>query len=508
MSDRLSFLVFCTDQHQSYSVGCNGNPDVRTPHIDRIARHGITFNRAYCSNPICMPSRSSLITGLSPRQHGCLTNGMILPDSVPTVTQALSHAGYRTHAIGKLHFQPFEAKARNPGDQERPFSWEDGPRWRAGQITGLPNPYYGFQSGDYVGGHVNYCFGDHVNWLHGHHPGVWERYGARQADQVVSKDPPCWKLSIPQELHYNTWITERTMAFLDGVEPGQHFFLWCSFPDPHFPYAACKPYSNLYDPASLTISPTWDLRDDPCSLLADYRANWGVIPEFGEATLREVMAQTYGMITHIDDCVGRVVDHLERRGLAQDTVVVFLSDHGEYLGTHHLLYKGAWPYEELYRVPFIWKVPNGRAQECRCQEVVSLLDFAPTVLDYAGVDETVLDAGGLSPERPYRLPGRSLRKFLDNGEPLDERRAIVEAELTRPGGQLARIRTIVEGRHKLTVYAPTGEAVLRDLLEDPEERRNLWDDQARRDVQAHLVHALVEELSRTDRLGPPRIGFA
>jgi len=502
---RPNFLVFCTDQQGSYALGCNANPDIRTPNVDRLAREGATFVRAYCSNPVCMPSRASIFTGLTPRQHGCTTNGVNLPESVPTVVQALADAGYRTHAVGKLHLHAFGPKER---DGRRPFSWEDGRRWREGDITGLPAGYYGFQTADYVGGHVDYCFGDYENWLVAEHPGVRELYGRGRSRHLVSEAPPCRTLPVPDEHHYNTWIADRASAFLSSVSPGQSFFLWCSFPDPHFPFAACERYRHLFDPASLALRSTWNDASDPCGVLADFRANWGVLPEFDEATLREVVAQTYGMIAHIDASIGRVLDALEGKGLAQKTVVAVLSDHGEYLGAHHLVYKGAWPYEELYRVPFLWRVPSGARGQRVGDRVVSLLDFAPTVLDYAGVEESVLDRGGLAVDRPFRLPGRSLRKTLDTGEALTPRPALVEFEPHRPSGQLLRQRTIVEERFKLTVFAPTGEGLLRDLVEDPDERVNLWDDPSCRAEKARLLHTLVEELARTDPFGAERIADA
>ena len=158
---RPNFLVFVVDQMHSGSLGCNGNPDVQTPNIDSIAQQGVTFSRCYCNNSVCMPSRSSMITGLTPRQHGCITNGTLLPEHIPTISGALADAGYRTHAVGKLHLQPFSVKATADNSI---LSWESRELWDNGQITSLPSPYYGFQTTDFVGGHVSYNFGDYTNW--------------------------------------------------------------------------------------------------------------------------------------------------------------------------------------------------------------------------------------------------------------------------------------------------------------------------------------------------------
>jgi arylsulfatase A-like enzyme len=134
---RPNFLVFCTDQMQAACLGCNGNDTIPTPNIDALAAGGVSFRRAYLNNPVCQPSRASMITGKTPRQHGLLTNGCCLPQTVPTLTGALAEAGYRTHAAGKLHLQPFGGG----GLTEDAHSWEEKAAWNEGRIEKLPTPY-------------------------------------------------------------------------------------------------------------------------------------------------------------------------------------------------------------------------------------------------------------------------------------------------------------------------------------------------------------------------------
>ena len=506
MPDRnTSFLVFCVDQMQSACIAAHGHPDVRTPNIDRLVERGASFTRAYCPNPICMPSRSSIFTGLTPRGHRCLTNGMSLPYDVPTLPGALADAGYRTHAVGKLHLQPFGLGGR--AEDAPQGSWESREAWDSGRIESLPEGYYGFQTSDYVGGHTDYCFGDYRRWLDERYPGMHERYLPEFGETRVETELPCWTLGVPAEAHYNTWIAERSAAFMGGIDETEPFFLWCSFPDPHFSYAACPEYRDLYDADSFTLSPTWDERIDPFPELAEHRRTWGVLPEVDEAGLRESMAQTYAMVTHIDDCIGRVLDELERLGRADDTVVVFTGDHGEYLGTHNLVYKGVWPWEELYRVPLVWCAPGGAAQggAQTCAQgvrgdVVSLLDLAPTVLDYAGLGAETL----CRPEVESVIPGRSLRGGIDGAEALERVPALVEMDLIGVAGRRVRMRTIVEDRYKLTVYSPLDRGVLIDVVDDPEERRNLWDDPSCAETKGRLLHLLVERLAATDPVDVPR----
>ena len=508
MAQKPNFLIFCTDQMHGRSLGCAGNPDVRTPNLDRLAEAGTRFSRAYCPNPLCTPSRASLITGLTPRQHGALTNGTPLPEHIPTVTAALAAAGYHTHSVGKLHLQPWMGYGPHRANPDLPFSWEDEVRWNEGEITRLPSPYYGFASTDFVGGHVEYVHGQYANWLRREHPGAIEGYRPERAEGAVAGRNDCWRLGIDADLHYNRWIADRTIDYLAARPPGEPFFVWCSFPDPHFPFAAPRPYSRMYDPASLALSPTWQQAEDPTAFLAEFRRSYAGGTGVTEPDLREIVAQTYGMITHVDAEIGRVLRRLERSGLAENTVVAFLADHGEYLGAHHLLYKSVWPYEELLGVPLIWRAPGGRAGQAP-EEAVSLLDFAATVVDYAGLDASWFDLRVYGQADRPTLPGRSLRACIDAGQPVAaDRPVLVEFDEDGRPGPMTRMRTIIRGRHKLTIYAAQPDGLLFDLDADPNETMNLWADAGRRDLRADLLAELARELARTDRLDAPRWGGA
>jgi arylsulfatase A-like enzyme len=495
--DRPSFLVFCTDQHSSACLGCNGHPMVRTPHSDVLAAEGVTFTRAYVNNPVCMPSRATLLTGKTPRQHGLLTNGCRLPESVPTLTGSLAAAGYRTHAVGKLHLQPFGGSGDAPEDPSR----EQAAAWNDGRITRLPQPYYGFQTAEFVGGHVDYVFGNYRRWLDAQHPGAWDQYQAARASRRVGG---AWHLVVPAEWHYNTWIADRARAFLGSVGDAR-FFLWCSFPDPHFPFAATSPYAEMYDPADVTLPPTWQERDDPCDFLRAHRAAGPWRVPLDEAELRESTAQTYGMIAHVDASIGRVLAALHRHGLDRRTVVALVADHGEYLGTHGLLYKGHWPYEAVQRVPFVWRLPGGRGARGPSAVPVSLLDFVPTVADLAGLADGWHDTRGPGAQTRLELPGRSLRPLLEGGT-LAPRPILFEYdEDVHAGVPPGRLRGVVWNDWKLALWAGFADGVLFNLREDPQERRNRWEDPGAAAVRSELLRVLAERLAATDRFDARRI---
>jgi arylsulfatase A-like enzyme len=507
-----NFLVFCVDQMQSYCLGCNGHPVVKTPNLDALAARGVNFRRGYCNNPVCMPSRATMITGRTPRQHGLLTNGNSLSPDVPTVTQALADAGYRTHSVGKLHLQPFGGFFDEHSD-----SLELGRRWRAGELTKLPSPYYGYQTTDFVGGHVNYAFGEYRHWLEEHHP---ESEPKLAKDQAYYACGVAFRLGIPAEHHYNHWIADRAIDFLGKVagasssgikgtsgsgETGagcsghNPFFLFCSFPDPHFPFAACRPYSEMYDPDALPLPETMEARADACAYLAAKPR--GKRPENPEE-MREILAQTYGMISHIDANVGRVMSALAANGLAENTIVLFVADHGEYLGGHNLLYKGAWPFEELWRIPFLAAGPG--VQPGICEVPVSLLDLTPTFLDYAGLDPLTLDTRGPGPLNRLPPPGRSLRPFLEGRLDAPREPLVMEYDEDLGEGPICRLRGLIDGAWKIVLYGGFDDGVLFHLADDPCELRNLWHEPQAQGRKAELLARLVQRLAQTDRFDAPR----
>ena len=490
-----NFLVVIVDQMNSFCLGWNGNDEVRTPNLDRLAAEGVNFNRAYPSNPVCQPSRATLHTGLTPRQHGLTTNGCNLDENIPTVTGVLAANGYQTHCVGKIHLQPFSTDARN--DDGQPATWESRDLWNDGTITELPLPFYGYESVDYVGGHVNYVNGDYVNDVEARRPGTKAELSREKS--YFSAGPQTWRMPIPPEWHYNDWITERSIDFLRRQED-RPFFLVTSFPDPHHPFCAAKPYSEMYDPATVSLPDNWNHRDDPCGYLE--RFDWGdrnLHRNWDETVLRESIAQTYGMITHIDDCVGRLLGALDEAGLAGNTVVVFLSDHGDYLGSHHLLFKGPWPYEPVVRVPLIWRAPGGQ-QGTRVRQPVSHLDFAPTVLDYAGLDQEAFDLRGGQQAQRAILPGESLRPVIDTGARPQQDGKLVEFDEDGVSQEMCRYRMLITERWKICIYGGFGDGVLYDLENDPSEMRNLWDDPGHLQVKAEMLAKLGDRLALTDRM--------
>ena len=485
-------LLILTDQQRKDSIGAYGNGFVQTENIDRLAAEGVRFERTYCQNPFCCPSRASILTGLYQRTHGLWHNGIRFDEvGAPTLGDMLTREGFRTGSVGKIHLGPRFGPHPPAGFEESSDYWDRHPemrRWRG--------PYCGFQAVEMTLGHVHYSTG-------GGHYGAYLEENFPEGVHLFARENALvdrgylqtWRNAMPEEHHYNTWIARRTMSMIDqfGDDP---FFIHCSFPDPHHPLSACEPYASMYDPADMP-DPLPASLDELSALPPLYRARYlgeenyfSNIPSFEEniagEPLREMMSQMYGMITHVDRCIGRIVDHLERRGVLDDTLIIFTTDHGELMGDHGMLLKGPFYYQSLLNVPLIVAGPGMRPGVR--DELTAHVDFVPTVLDWVGVDV------------PEHLPGRSLSGHLQ-GSPTSPRDAVL-TEFRPFGGP--NMKVLHAGDWKYVYYGgePWGE--LFNLRDDPGERRNLFDDPAFAGQRAQLQARLLDELVATEAAWPAR----
>jgi arylsulfatase A-like enzyme len=508
-------MVFVADQMRADHLGCAGNPVVRTPNLDALAARGVRFDRAYVANPLCQPARATLFTGLTPRGHGVRTNGIPLDDRLPLLPDQLRKAGYRTHSVGKLHLRNYGEAPPTAAEAACERYAESRHAWADGRVRSLPAGYGGFETADFTGGHGAWIFGDYVNWLRGRDPGAPELLGPRAGTPPASGAPESWTMALPAELHYNTWVADRAIDFLSGQAGSeQPFFLWCSFPDPHHPYCPPEPWASLYRDAE--VPPPTRLEDELDDLPPHY---WSAFTEdvrlagrFGptriaDDQLRDIVRLTYGMVSMVDHNVGRVVAELDRLGLRDDTVVIFLSDHGDMLGDHWMLNKGPFHFDGLIRVPMIWSWPTRWATGAVCSSLVSHLDFAPTLLELAGVPVPE----GPSPPDPVAAaqlppwPGASIGELLVDPTGRVHDQLLVENDEDYLG---LRLRTLVTDRYQITVYPGQEYGELFDLAEDPGQLCNLWCSPAHAAVKTELRLRLLDEIVRTDNTLPRRMVHA
>lgn len=516
--NRPNVLIFCVDEMRADHLGCAGNPVVQTPHLDKLASLGTLFRRSYCNNPICMPARASMFTGLLPRDHGVRVNGQALRDDLPTLPAVLANAGYKTHAAGKLHLTPWVPAVGGGTDGPRQVVPSDPERfpeclaaWRDGHLRSFPLPYYGFQSVDFVGGHVSYAYGDYISWLvdRGGDPALLT---PEYALQPPSGAPQTYQCAMPEALHYNRYISDSTIASIEeSVRTGSPFFTWCSYPDPHVPIAPPRPYCDLYAPGAVDLPARCD---GEINNLPPYYAqvlNGSLRPNGSDNTgitddhWREMIAMTYGMVTHVDTEIGRVLSVLDQHNLWQNTLVIFLGDHGDMLGDHGLIWKGPYTFRGCINIPTIIAAP-GMPEEQVSDALIAQIDLMPSVLEYCGVPmpgdeweaiQTPFERGSATSLRPY--PGYSWLPVVRGIRSHIRDHVVIENDDPTTG---YRVRCLVTDRYRLTVYPGTQHGELFDLHEDSWELNNLWYKDAFNQLRAELIMALLDSYSRHTPLYP------
>ena len=512
-----NFLFIITDQHRADHLGCYGNAVVRTPNIDGLANAGSRFERFYVATPICMPNRATLMTGRMPSLHGARQNGIPLPLTATTFVEIMRAAGYDTALIGKCHLQSINGNLpkvgmpeRNPDylmppahlreadkaltehgryDQELPSTWQEDPEFEP--IL----PYYGFSHVELAIGHGDMAVGHYSRWLKAQHADAESLRGPKNqlpGNKYIA--PQAWRTRVAEELYPTSYVAKQTMAYLEqhAGDASKPFFIQCSFPDPHHPFTPPGKYWEMYDPDSITLPPSFVLAERPIpphlQKLYDEQAQNQTNKDgqrafaITEREVREATALTYGMITMIDDGIGKILAKLRALGLDNNTVVIFTSDHGDFMGDHRLLLKGALHYRGLVRVPFIWRDPRATRTGLVNSQLCGSLDLARTILDRAAL------------EGPNGMQGKSLRRVID-GEETGHDAMLIE-EHQRRGymgfGNNFRARSLITQEHRLTLYEGADWGELYDFTSDPHELDNLWSEPRAKAKR----HELTERLAR------------
>jgi arylsulfatase A-like enzyme len=469
--NRPNILLITSDQQHWNTIGAF-HPELSTPNLDRLVREGLTYTRAYCPNPTCTPTRASILTGQYPSQHGAWTLGTKLLEDRHVVGDDFRAAGYRTALIGKAHFQPLLGTEEYPSLEAYPVL-QDLDFWRQ-----YKEPFYGFEHIELTRNHTNEAHvGQHYAiWLEEKGCHNWRDYFLAPTGTMDPKRRHHWHL--PEEYHYNTWIAERTNALLEQYkEKDESFFLWASFFDPHPPYLVPEPWDTMYDPSKLTIPelvPGEHDRNPPhFGMTQQERPSFKHLKETGHAIhgygshlkpeeeRKQLVATYYGMISMMDKYIGRILDRLDELGLAENTIVVFTTDHGHFFGQHGLQAKGGFLYEDLIKVPFLVRYPCQVVTNRQTEAMLSLIDLAPTLLSLAGLPV------------PHAMTG------VDQSEVWLGRKSSVRDHILcefRHEPTTIHQKSYVDERYKLTVYYRQTYGELFDLQEDPGELNNQWDD--------------------------------
>jgi len=500
---RPNILLITSDQQHWTTLGIY-NREIKTPNLDRLAAQGTVFDRAYTTNPTCTPARASVITGKYPSQHGAWSLGTKLPESEHTVGEDFTGAGYRTALVGKAHFQPLATTDEYPSIESQPHC-KDLDFWR-----GFHGPFYGFQ-------HVELARNHNAEQHVGQHYALWmEEKGLRNwRDYYPPAFPRKWgeiqKWKLPEQFHNTTWIAERSIALMrEYNQRGEPFFLWASFFDPHYPFNVPEPWDTMYDPAKLTLPAMVEGEHDdnpPHFRLTqvakpDYSA-WqepgghnchgfkSHLPE--RARQPRDVAIRYGMISMMDKYIGRILDKLDELGIADTTLVVFTTDHGDFFGQHGLFHKGAFHYEDMIRIPFIVRLPGEVPAGARSQALQSLADLAPTFLSVAGLPS------------PRAMTGVDQKDVWFGRRPHARDHVIVE---NHHQPTTLHLKTCVDDRYKITVYYRRDYGEMFDLREDPNETNNLWAKPEFAALKAELAMKLLQAEMGKEPMWMPRLSGA
>ena len=425
-AERPNILLLMTDQQRGDCIGAGGHPAVLTPNLDRLAREGARFRRAYSSTPSCTPARACLLTGQAPWHHGMLGYGRVAeryPHEMPVM---LGEAGYFTCAIGKNHFHP----QRNPHGYEQVLLDESG---RSFSID--------FRS-------------DYRSWFWSQAPNL-----DPDATGIGWNDCLAGEYALPERLHPTAWTGDAAVRFLETFERNQPFFLKVSFARPHSPYDPPARYMREFETAEIPPAAVGDWVDRYRPRSSEKPSLWH--GDLGPQQVRHSRQGYYGSIRFIDDQIGRILEALHKLGLYESTLILFVSDHGDMLGDHHH-WRKCYAYEGSARIPMLVRWPDGLIAARRGQvrdEVAELRDVMPTLLAAARIEAPESTDGGnlLEP-----VSGRSgaWRTYLD----------LEHNVCYSPRNNW---NALTDGKWKYIYQALDGEEYLFDLQSDPGERRNL-----------------------------------
>ena len=470
--DRPNVLFIMTDQMRADCMSGAGHPVIRTPHLDGLASDGVLFRRAYVQSAVCGPSRMCFYTGRYPHANRSPWNEVPLPADEKTMGHYFGGGGYRAALCGKTHYTP-DPFGDPPSQPEQGI--------RRAVLAGLE----AWELND----------GRGEGWLdHLRSRGYPDKVVSDpfRADMPADagRDLSAYPTRFRREDSDTAFMTDRAMAFMDAAGSAP-WFLHLSYFKPHLPIVAPYPYNELYDPAdSPAPNRSPEELERPHPFHVPFRMERGGVAYDEEDVWRQRRATYYGLITEIDDHLGRLFRFMKDRGLWEETLIIFTSDHGEYVGDHWMFEKELF-YDEAYNVPFIVRDPRSCADGTRgrvMEDFVESLDVLPTCLDACGLD------------RPPSLQGRSLVPLLRGEHPAGWRKEVfadwdfrfywTPKKLGIPP-EKCRGWMVRDDRFKYWHFNGMTD-VLFDLASDPGELRNVADEARYADVVEDLRVRLMD----------------
>ena len=460
MTERPNILFITTDHLRYDALGYTGDPLVQTPAIDALAEKSTRFSKCFVQNPVCSPSRASFMTGRYPKNHGVKWNGSKLGEHEITMVEAFKNRGYTTASVGKHGIG--QQRFRQVLDHMDAVGIRRGWKERAdGDYTVAdPNPFEQYVLDRGYEYRTGYAL-----------PNFRKNLGAVPSD-------------LPEDCHIDAYVGMKSIEYLEGLDTDDPFFLWVGFYGPHHPYVPSGRFAKMYDPDD--VPPFRRAEDDiakkPPEYALYFKAEHHKYRGFDRApdeAFRKMKAAYCGMVSQIDWQVGLIIEALERKGVADETIVVFLSDHGEFLGDHGIPAKAPFLLDCMLHVPCLIAVP-GRAGRA-CDALVESIDLFPTLAHLAGFDA------------PECVQGVDLSPLM-RGERAEVRDTVFAEAVDK--------RCIRTREWKYIHYPTKTYGELYDLIRDPFELDNLYDAQPQR--RNAMQRAFYAHMDATEDFIHPR----
>jgi len=464
MAEKPNILLIYTDQHRGDGMGCTGHPVAITPNLDRLADEGVVFRKCYTNSPLCVPARSTLISGQYVNQHGAWDNSAPADRHGPSHVRNIRDAGYRTALIGKTHLL-----SRISGSHARDYEYQ------------LRD--WGYEDTMELGSTVNAGGYDNAWTDHLAEKGLLEAYREtiREYNRInwsfqrrPWEDPPA---PIPAEDHIDSFCGRKAAEWVQNYKGDRPFYLQVCFPGPHPPFNSAPEYRARYRPEDMPVG-ILESPSEPVPPYVDFVVRWsGQLADMTPAQNQLMQTFYYAKVTMIDERIGDILGALEERGMLDNTWIIYTSDHGENLGDHRLNQKVVF-YESALSVPFIIRPPGG-IKSWQCDGLTDHLDLVATMLEIAGAEPL--------PDRH----GRSLvsQIMAGPGSPgAQNGREVIFSEV-------AGYTMVYDGRYKFAIDAKTRQLVeLLDLADDPRELRNVVNEPSLEKVRSELLERYLDPL--------------
>lgn len=446
-----NILWLMTDEQRCDSLGCYGSPWARTPHIDRLADEGVVFDTAITPAPVCMPARTSLLSGQYPTQTGVWHNEDEIESAASSLLPKFHNAGYQTASFGKQHYAP-------SSDGTGGFGTESGP-----------------------------CLSDHVHYFN-----YSEQHDESQHNVLkYPQDIYPWifggKFPAPAEETAEARVVDQALQWLEDRESEEPFFLRCSFNGPHTPVAPPAPFDELISPDSITLPAAAETRPEGCpDWITEELARSASSDPMSAQEIQRMRQCYYGEVAYLDTQFGRLLDQMKKKGHLDNCIVVYLSDHGTHLGDYGLVQKQTF-FEPVVNVPFIFWAPDRIKSSLRYRTPVEIQSLLPTLLELVGIETAPSScAASLAPS------------LTDDREP-EARPVFSELDLQSFAPNILHQGRLVMVRHndwKLSVCLDpeVHDAALYDLKSDPHERDNRAADPSCQDQYDALLQLIVNHI--------------